>query len=71
MSRYGQARTRPSASSSLVVSVFVVAVLLLAYFNEPLLVSRAQSYSFAPFSAQKKKKDKFREWLTTSRSQQP
>ncbi|TBU32670.1 hypothetical protein BD311DRAFT_750493, partial [Dichomitus squalens] len=60
MQRYGQGRTRPSAASSLVVSVFVVAVLLLAYLNEPLLVSRAQSYSFGSLAAQKKKKDKFR-----------
>ena len=42
------------------MSLFVVAVLFLACVHEPFLLSRAQQYTFAPFAAQQKGKNKFR-----------
>ncbi len=60
---YGRARTRPSAASSLVISLFVVAVLFLAYLHEPFLLSSVQQYMFAPVATQQKGKNKFREYL--------
>lgn len=59
---YGRAPTRPSAASTLVVYLFVVAVLFLAYIHEPFLLSRAQQYTFAPFTTHQKGKTKFREY---------
>ena len=53
--------SRPSRSSPTVIFLFVVAVLVLAAFDQSLLVSRVQHISLASFATQKKKgKDKFR-----------
>ena len=56
------ARSRAAArrSSSLVIYLFVIAVLFLAIFNEPFLVSRVQHISISSFSTAKKDKDIFR-----------
>ena len=48
-------------SSPVVLYLFVVAVILLAVFNEPLLVSRVQQTSLSSFSIAKKKKPNFRQ----------
>ncbi|KAI0714339.1 Metallo-dependent phosphatase-like protein [Cerioporus squamosus] len=50
---------RPSRSSTTVLLVFVVAVLALAYLNEPMLVSRVQHVSLTSLTTLKKKKHKF------------
>lgn len=59
---FSNTRSRAAArrSSSVVIYLFVVAVLFLAVFNEPFLVSRVQHISISSFSAAKKRKDVFR-----------